>query len=152
MAIALWKQRPCQWNFTMNPCTLGTVLTLRWWRVKMFTAELSREARIHYIFQLFFVKCLEEVDSWEDLTDGDIQIAIQNDTGPRNALSILKVPFEVLVRRQISQLLDPSIQCASDSLEPKWTQWPNGLSMGLNPYIINQYAFLLKMCLFLCFL
>ncbi|KAL6347760.1 hypothetical protein AAG906_026289 [Vitis piasezkii] len=69
---------------------------------EMSTAELSGGARIHYIFQSIFVKSLEEVDPCEDLTDDDIRTAIQNAT----------VPFEVLVRRQIARLLDPSLQCA----------------------------------------
>ncbi|KAL6613917.1 hypothetical protein ACP70R_036187 [Stipagrostis hirtigluma subsp. patula] len=76
------------------------------------TVELSGGARIHYIFQSIFVKSLEEVDPCEDVTDEDIRMAIQNATGPRSALFVPEVPFEVLVRRQISRLLDPSLQCA----------------------------------------
>ncbi|MCH92205.1 dynamin-related protein 3A-like, partial [Trifolium medium] len=53
-----------------------------------------------------------EVDPCEDLTDDDIRTAIQNATGPKAALFVPDVPFEVLVRRQISRLLDPSLQCA----------------------------------------
>lgn len=79
---------------------------------EMSTSELSGGARIHYIFQHIFVKSLEEVDPCEDLTDEDIRTAIQNATGPRSALFVPEVPFEVLVRRQISRLLDPSLQCA----------------------------------------
>uniref|UniRef100_A0A2P2MPP3 Uncharacterized protein MANES_07G041100 n=1 Tax=Rhizophora mucronata TaxID=61149 RepID=A0A2P2MPP3_RHIMU len=79
---------------------------------EMSTAELSGGARIHYIFQSIFVKILEEVDPCEDLTDDDIRTAIQNATGPKSALFVPEVPFEVLVRRQISRLLDPSLQCA----------------------------------------
>ncbi|KAG7030906.1 Dynamin-related protein 3A [Cucurbita argyrosperma subsp. argyrosperma] len=79
---------------------------------EMSTHELSGGARIHYIFQSIFVKSLEEVDPCEDLTDDDIRTAIQNATGPRSALFVPEVPFEVLVRRQIVRLLDPSLQCA----------------------------------------
>ncbi|KAK7319506.1 hypothetical protein RJT34_04227 [Clitoria ternatea] len=79
---------------------------------EMSTSELSGGARIHYIFQSIFVRSLEEVDPCEDLTDDDIRTAIQNATGPRSALFVPEVPFEVLVRRQISRLLDPSLQCA----------------------------------------
>ncbi|KAK7368854.1 hypothetical protein VNO80_10885 [Phaseolus coccineus] len=78
----------------------------------MFTSELFGGARIQYIFQSIFVRSLEEVDPCEDLTDDDIRTAIQNATGPKSALFVPEVPFEVLVRRQISQLLDPSLQCA----------------------------------------
>ncbi|XP_056163365.1 dynamin-related protein 3A isoform X3 [Syzygium oleosum] len=81
---------------------------------EMSTSELSGGARIHYIFQSIFVKSLEEVDPCEDLTDDDIRTAIQNATGPKSALFVpeVGVPFEVLIRRQIARLLDPSIQCA----------------------------------------
>ncbi|XP_052730726.1 dynamin-related protein 3A isoform X2 [Vigna angularis] len=79
---------------------------------KMSTSELFGGARIHYIFQSIFVRSLEEVDPCEGLTDEDIRTAIQNATGPKSALFVPEVPFEVLVRRQISRLLDPSLQCA----------------------------------------
>ncbi|XP_060179421.1 dynamin-related protein 3A-like isoform X3 [Lycium barbarum] len=77
----------------------------------MTTKELSGGARIHHVFQSIFGKSLEDVDPCEDLSDEDIRIAIHNATGPRNALFVPEVPFEVLVRRQIARLLDPSIQC-----------------------------------------
>ncbi|KAG0488190.1 hypothetical protein HPP92_007001 [Vanilla planifolia] len=79
---------------------------------ELSTAELSGGARIHYIFQSIYVKSLEEVDPCEDVTDEDIRMAIQNATGPKSALFVPEVPFEVLVRRQIGRLLDPSLQCA----------------------------------------
>ncbi|KAK9677397.1 hypothetical protein RND81_11G140600 [Saponaria officinalis] len=79
---------------------------------EMSTCELSGGARIHYIFQSIFVKSLEEVDPCEDLSDDDIRTALQNATGPKSALFVPEVPFEVLVRRQIARLLDPSLQCA----------------------------------------
>ncbi|CAA0812394.1 Dynamin-related protein 3A [Striga hermonthica] len=79
---------------------------------EMSTSELSGGARIHYIFQNIYVKSLEDVDPCEDLTDDDIRTAIQNATGPKSALFVPEVPFEVLIRRQIARLLDPSLQCA----------------------------------------
>ncbi|XP_019440334.1 PREDICTED: dynamin-related protein 3A-like isoform X2 [Lupinus angustifolius] len=79
---------------------------------EMSTSELSGGARIHYIFQSIFVRSLEVVDPCEDLTEDDIRTAIQNASGPKSALFVPEVPFEVLVRRQISHLLDPSLQCA----------------------------------------
>eukprot|EP00850_Spirogloea_muscicola_P016294 SM000131S26724 [mRNA] locus=s131:170828:177321:+ [translate_table: standard] len=79
---------------------------------EMSTTELSGGARIHYIFQAIFVKSLEEVDPCDDLTDDDIRTAIQNATGPKNVLFVPEVPFEVLIRRQIARLHDPSLQCA----------------------------------------
>ncbi|KAF3795853.1 Dynamin-related protein 3A [Nymphaea thermarum] len=79
---------------------------------ELSTTELLGGARIHYIFQSIFVKILEEVDPCDDLSDEDIRTTIQNAAGPKNALFVPEVPFEVLVRRQICRLLDPSLQCA----------------------------------------
>lgn len=79
---------------------------------EMSTSELSGGARLHYIFQSIFVKSLDEVDPCDDLSDEDIRTAVQNATGPKNIIFVPEVPFEVLVRRQIARLLDPSLQCA----------------------------------------
>ncbi|KNA17748.1 hypothetical protein SOVF_077200 isoform A [Spinacia oleracea] len=76
------------------------------------TSELSGGARIHFIFQSIFVRSLEDVDPCDGLLDEDIRTAIQNARGPRSAVFAAEVPFEVLVRRQIARLSDPSIQCA----------------------------------------
>ncbi|KAM5564635.1 dynamin-related protein 3A-like [Rosa sericea] len=78
---------------------------------EMLTKELSGGARIQYIFQSIFVKSLQEVDPCDDVTDDDIRTAIQNASGARDALFVPEVPFEVLVRREIARLLDPSLQC-----------------------------------------
>ncbi|XP_010268466.1 PREDICTED: dynamin-related protein 3A-like isoform X2 [Nelumbo nucifera] len=78
---------------------------------EMSTTELSGGARIHYIFESIFVKSLEEVDPCDGFTDKDIQTAIENATGPKDALFVPDEPFEVLIRRQIARLLDPSLQC-----------------------------------------
>ncbi|XP_078443415.1 dynamin-related protein 3A-like [Wolffia australiana] len=77
----------------------------------MPTTELSGGARFLYIFQSIFVKHLEEIDPCEDLTDDEIRMAIQNATGTKTALFVPEVPFEILVRRRIARLLDPSLQC-----------------------------------------
>ncbi|XP_038700426.1 dynamin-related protein 3A-like isoform X6 [Tripterygium wilfordii] len=77
----------------------------------MSSKELFGGARILYIFQTVFVRSLEEVDPCADISDEDIQTAIRNASGLRGALFVPEVPFEVLVRRQIARLLDPSLQC-----------------------------------------
>ncbi|XP_022731283.1 dynamin-related protein 3A-like isoform X3 [Durio zibethinus] len=77
----------------------------------MSTKELCGGARIHYFFQSMFVKPLEEMDPCESLSDEDIAYALKNSSGLRNVLFVPEVPFEVLVRRQIAQLLDPCHQC-----------------------------------------
>ncbi|KAH9615247.1 hypothetical protein KSS87_013706 [Heliosperma pusillum] len=75
------------------------------------TQELAGGARIRYIFHSIFGKALKEVYPCEDLSDNEIRIAIQNSMGPRNKLFVPEVPFELLIRRQVERLLDPSMQC-----------------------------------------
>ncbi|KAK3142828.1 hypothetical protein QOZ80_4BG0352210 [Eleusine coracana subsp. coracana] len=79
---------------------------------RVSTDKLSGGARIHYIFQSIFVKSLEEIDPCKSTTDEDIRTAIQNSGGPKGAMFLPEVPFEILVRKQIVRLLDPSLQCA----------------------------------------
>ncbi|XP_051216732.1 dynamin-related protein 3A isoform X1 [Lolium perenne] len=79
---------------------------------KVSTDQLSGGARIHYIFQSIFVKSLEEVDPCKNISDEDIRTSIQNSGGPKGAMFLPELPFEILVRRQIGRLLDPSLQCA----------------------------------------
>ncbi|KAH0969221.1 hypothetical protein GBA52_028917, partial [Prunus armeniaca] len=74
---------------------------------EMSTEELSGGARIHYILQSIFVKCLEEVDPCDDLTDDDIQ----NASGARNALFVPGGMMMTYAAGQIARLLDPSLQC-----------------------------------------
>ncbi|XP_065850276.1 dynamin-related protein 3A-like [Euphorbia lathyris] len=78
---------------------------------EIHTKELFGGARIQHIFRSIFPKSLEGVNPWENITDNDIRMAIQNATSIRNALFVPEVPFEVLVRNQIALLLDPSLQC-----------------------------------------
>ncbi len=46
-----------------------------------------------------------------ELTDEDIRTAIKNSGGVKGSLLIPDAPFELLVRRSISCLLTPSLQC-----------------------------------------
>lgn len=79
---------------------------------RVSTDKLSGGARIHYIFQSIFVKSLEEIDPCKSISDEDIRTTIQNSGGPKGAMFLPEVPFEILVRKQIGRLLDPSLQCA----------------------------------------
>lgn len=46
-----------------------------------------------------------------DLTDEDIRTAIKNSGGVKGSLLIPDAPFELLVRRAISELRSPCVQC-----------------------------------------
>ena len=73
--------------------------------------ELYGGARINYIFTEVFSKCLRTITPNDGLTLNDIRTVIKNATGPRAALFVPEGSFEVLVRRQISRLEEPSLQC-----------------------------------------
>ncbi|XP_072810612.1 dynamin-1-like protein isoform X6 [Vicugna pacos] len=80
------------------------------------TSELSLPfrcggARICYIFHETFGRTLESVDPLGGLNTIDILTAIRNATGPRPALFVPEVSFELLVKRQIKRLEEPSLRC-----------------------------------------
>lgn len=75
------------------------------------TSELCGGARICYIFHETFGRVLESIDPLGDLTQLDILTAIRNATGPRPALFVPEVSFELLVKRQIKRLEEPSLRC-----------------------------------------
>ncbi|OWF42330.1 dynamin-1-like protein [Mizuhopecten yessoensis] len=75
------------------------------------TSELCGGARICYIFHETFGRTLESVDPLVGLTTMDVLTAIRNATGTRPALFVPEVSFELLVKRQIRRLEDPSLRC-----------------------------------------
>jgi len=74
-------------------------------------SELCGGARINYIFNDIFARCLTRINPNDDMTLNDIRTAIRNATGPRASLFVPEAAFELLVRRQIQRLEDPSLQC-----------------------------------------
>jgi len=75
------------------------------------TAELCGGARICYIFHETFGNTLASIHPLTGLTAMDILTAIRNATGPRPALFVPEVSFELLVKRQIRRLEEPSVRC-----------------------------------------
>lgn len=75
------------------------------------TTELCGGARICYIFHETFGRTLDGIHPLAGLTKMDILTAIRNATGPRPALFVPEVSFELLVKRQISRLEEPSLRC-----------------------------------------
>ncbi len=75
------------------------------------TNELYGGARINFIFQELFARCLDKLNPTDGLTLNDIRTAIRNATGPRSALFVPEVAFELLVKRQIARLDEPALQC-----------------------------------------
>ncbi|XP_062338984.1 dynamin-1-like protein isoform X1 [Osmerus eperlanus] len=75
------------------------------------TAELCGGARICYIFHETFGRTLESVDPLGGLNTLDILTAIRNATGPRPSLFVPEVSFELLVKKQVKRLEEPSLRC-----------------------------------------
>ncbi|XP_058245990.1 dynamin-1-like protein isoform X2 [Hemibagrus wyckioides] len=75
------------------------------------TSELCGGARICYIFHETFGRTLQSIDPLGGLTELDILTAIRNATGPRPALFVPEVSFELLVKKQIKRLEEPSLRC-----------------------------------------
>ena len=75
------------------------------------TQQLSGGARICYIFHNTFSQALNDIQPLEGLRRTDVLHAISNAMGPRPALFVSEVAFELLVKRQIRLLLHPSLQC-----------------------------------------
>ncbi|XP_048066820.1 dynamin-1-like protein isoform X2 [Megalobrama amblycephala] len=75
------------------------------------TSELCGGARICYIFHETFGRTLQSIDPLGGLTELDILTAIRNATGPRPALFVPEVSFELLVKKQIKRLEEPSMRC-----------------------------------------
>eukprot|EP01103_Thecamoeba_quadrilineata_P003708 TRINITY_DN1345_c0_g1_i1.p1 TRINITY_DN1345_c0_g1~~TRINITY_DN1345_c0_g1_i1.p1 ORF type:complete len:756 (+),score=121.92 TRINITY_DN1345_c0_g1_i1:38-2305(+) len=73
--------------------------------------ELCGGARINYIFNEIFGQCVNSITPTDGLTTNDIRTAIRNATGPRAALFVPEISFELLVKKQITRMEEPSLQC-----------------------------------------
>eukprot|EP00879_Flechtneria_rotunda_P015506 GHRR01016216.1.p1 GENE.GHRR01016216.1~~GHRR01016216.1.p1 ORF type:complete len:589 (+),score=198.40 GHRR01016216.1:203-1969(+) len=74
-------------------------------------SELMGGARIRHIFQEVFGRQLRSLDPLRELGDDDVRTAIKNSSGVAGTLLIPQEPFELLVRRSISKLAGPALNC-----------------------------------------
>lgn len=81
------------------------------------TNELFGGALINHIFVSKYYPQMSEIDACENLTDYDIRTAIKNAKGSRTSLFVPEAAFEILVRRQVKNLEEPSIQCVDRVFE-----------------------------------
>ena len=79
---------------------------------KTAITELFGGARISYIFTEIFASSLLSVGAFDGLSDEEIRTTICNANGTRPALFVPEISFDILVKRQISRLEQPGIQCA----------------------------------------
>ncbi|KAL3918789.1 MAG: hypothetical protein SGILL_004071, partial [Bacillariaceae sp.] len=74
--------------------------------------ELFGGARINFIFNDIFAASLMTCGPFDGLTDDEIRTTIKNAMGPRRAIFVPEVAFDILVRRQIARLESPGVECA----------------------------------------
>lgn len=115
--------------------------------------ELFGGARINHIFTEIFATSLMTVGPFDGLTDDEIRTTITNANGTRRALFVPEISFDILVRRQITRLEQPGIQCvdlayeelqriASQSEPKELTRFPI-----LKDRMIEVVSQLLKRCM-----
>eukprot|EP00177_Eucheuma_denticulatum_P006498 GFKZ01011831.1.p1 GENE.GFKZ01011831.1~~GFKZ01011831.1.p1 ORF type:complete len:738 (-),score=90.86 GFKZ01011831.1:1065-3278(-) len=80
-------------------------------RAPLATTELAGGARISYIFHDKFGVDLSNMNPFDELGTDEIRTAMRNATGHRTPLFIPESAFELLVRKQISRFLEPSLAC-----------------------------------------
>ena len=85
--------------------------------MKEIAVECQGGARINFIFHEIFCKVINSINPFEYLSEQDIQTAIKNTSALTPSLFVPEGAFEVLVRQQISRLLEPSIDCAYEVYE-----------------------------------
>lgn len=81
------------------------------------TGELFGGARINHIFVKKYSPILSKMDACENLQEHDIRTAIRNAKGPRTSLFIPEAAFEMLVKKQVKMLEDPSLNCVDQVFE-----------------------------------
>eukprot|EP01114_Cavostelium_apophysatum_P006134 TRINITY_DN1737_c0_g1_i2.p1 TRINITY_DN1737_c0_g1~~TRINITY_DN1737_c0_g1_i2.p1 ORF type:complete len:581 (-),score=199.30 TRINITY_DN1737_c0_g1_i2:39-1781(-) len=79
--------------------------------------QLNGGARIRYILHDSFAKHLEKIDALEGITVLDIRTAIRNASGSKPSLVVPEKTFDLLIKRQIPLLKEPSQRCAELILE-----------------------------------
>ena len=120
------------------------------------TNELFGGALINHIFVSKYYPQMSEIDACDTLTDYDIKTAIKNAKGSKTSLFVPEAAFEILVRRQVKILEDPSLQCVDrvfDELvnieeycEKKLLRFPN-LRERVREFVLSlwkEYGFELK--------
>lgn len=88
---------------------LGAMLDGR--HVELTTRELSGGARVRYVFNELFGRAMREQSSVRGVSDEEVSTVIKNGAGVTGNLLVPQEPFELLVRRAITQLLPPALHC-----------------------------------------
>ena len=80
---------------------------------ELSSVELSGGARISFVFHELYSNGVKAVDPFDQNKDGDIRVILFNSSGSSPALFVGTTAFEVIVKREILRLEDPSLKCVS---------------------------------------
>lgn len=80
---------------------------------ELSSIELSGGARISFVFHELYANGVRAIDPFDHIKDMDIRTILHNSSGPSPALFVGTGAFEVIVKKQISRMEDPSIKCVS---------------------------------------
>eukprot|EP00002_Diphylleia_rotans_P037150 TRINITY_DN8275_c0_g1_i1.p1 TRINITY_DN8275_c0_g1~~TRINITY_DN8275_c0_g1_i1.p1 ORF type:complete len:603 (+),score=120.75 TRINITY_DN8275_c0_g1_i1:82-1890(+) len=69
-------------------------------------------ARIHHIFYEWFGSNIMKMTGTDGLTEEEIMASIRNAKGTQASLFVPEAAFDLLAKRQITQLEEPSLRCA----------------------------------------
>ncbi|KAJ2856455.1 vacuolar protein sorting-associated protein 1, partial [Coemansia erecta] len=75
------------------------------------TYELGGGARISFVFHEIFSNGIKAIDPLEHVKDTDIRTILYNSTGSSPSLFVATSAFEVIVKKQIRRLEEPSLKC-----------------------------------------
>lgn len=95
----------------MNKFATNFIASIEGTSSNISTKELCGGARIYYIYNKIFGRSLQSINPVSNLSIMDIRTAIRNSTGPRPSLFVPELAFDLLVKPQISLLLEPSERC-----------------------------------------
>ncbi|KAI8390051.1 Dynamin central region-domain-containing protein [Blakeslea trispora] len=73
--------------------------------------ELSGGARISFVFHEIYANGVKSIDPLDQIKDEDIRIILYNSSGSTPALFVATTAFEVIIKKQIKRLEEPSIKC-----------------------------------------
>lgn len=80
---------------------------------ELSTMELSGGARISFVFHEIYANGVKSIDPFENVRDLDIRTILHNTSGSSPALFVGTAAFEVIIKKQIRQLEEPSLKCVS---------------------------------------
>ncbi|PVV02492.1 hypothetical protein BB560_003054 [Smittium megazygosporum] len=75
--------------------------------------ELSGGARISFVYHELYSNGIKSIDPLESIKDTDIRTIVYNSSGSTPSLFVATNAFEVIVKKQIKRLEDPSLKCVS---------------------------------------